>query len=80
MLDTKITRFTPIIHPQHCDVFAIPQTINQYDIVGNNEDRFEKNKYMNLGLSFDHTYLVAKMEDKFFDILTDHFNTILNNI
>lgn len=80
MQDTNITRFIPIIHPQQCAVLAIPRTINHYDIVRNNEDTFELNKYINLGLSFDHTYLDAKMVDNFFDVFTGHFNDILNNI
>ena len=58
---TEITRFIPIVHPRQAATLAIPK------IQFKSEDRegvLSKVSYLNLGLSFDHSFLDAIQASK----------------
>ena len=59
---TEITRFIPIVHPRQAATLAIPK------IQFKSEDRegvLSKVSYLNLGLTFDHSFLDAIQASKF---------------
>jgi len=59
---TEITRFIPIVHPRQAATLAIPK------IQFKSEDRegvLSKISYLNLGLTFDHSFLDAIQASKF---------------
>ena len=75
---TEITRFFPIIHPQQAAVLAIPkiQTKNEIDEKGS----LTQNQYVNLGMSFDHSFLDASQANDFLGSLVDEMDKIVNNL
>ena len=72
---TNITRFIPIIHPKQAAVFALPKIIENYDI--NNEGKIVMSKFINIGLSFDHSFLDASIASEFLDSLESELNKII---
>ena len=54
---TSAARFTPIIHPRQGAIIGVPSI--QKEFVMNSNDQIASRSYINLGISFDHTYLDA---------------------
>ena len=68
---TEITRFIPIVHPRQAATLAIPKI--QFKL----EDRegvLSKVSYLNLGLSFDHSFLDAIQASKVLNDFADNLN------
>lgn len=60
---TDITSFVPIIHPKQAAVLAIPKI--QTKIIIDEKGDYTQMKYINLGISFDHSFLDANMANNF---------------
>ena len=75
---TDVSRFVPIIHPKQAAVLAIPkmQTRNEIDEKG----LVSNNKYVNLGMSFDHSFLDANQANAFLGSLIEEMSVIVNTI
>ena len=75
---TEVTRFIPIVHPQQAAVLAIPkvQTNNEVDEKGS----VTQNQYMNLGISFDHSFLDANQANEFLGSLIEEMDRVVNTL
>ena len=75
---TDVSRFVPIIHPKQAAVLAIPkmQTRNEIDEKG----LVSNNKYVNLGMSFDHSFLDANQANAFLGSLIEEMSVIVNTL
>lgn len=62
---TNVTRFNPIIHPKQAAVLAIPKIQKSFSIDINKS--ISEIQYMNLGISFDHSFLDASQANDFLD-------------
>lgn len=59
---TDVTSFMPIIHPKQSAVLALPKAVDKLFLI---EEKVELHKVINLGLSFDHSFLNATMANNF---------------
>jgi len=75
---TDITSFVPIIHPKQSAVLAIPKIQTRISI--DEKGDYTQIKYINLGISFDHSFLDANMANNFLSILNDEIKKIVINI
>jgi len=75
---TDVTSFVPIIHPNQSAVIALPKIDYRIDIDDN--DEIIKYKSMNLGISFDHSFLDANQANNFLIELINQTNKIVNDI
>jgi pyruvate/2-oxoglutarate dehydrogenase complex dihydrolipoamide acyltransferase (E2) component len=66
---TSVTRFVPIIHPGQAAVLAIPKIENK--ILLDNNGKTVLNKIINLGISFDHSFLDANQAATLLDALVE---------
>ena len=75
---TDVSRFIPIIHPKQSAVLAVPkiQTRNEIDEKG----LVSNNRYVNLGMSFDHSFLDANQANVFLGSLIEEMRDIVNAI
>ena len=73
---TNVSRFYPIIHPGQSAVLAIPKVIDSFCLDKNS--KIIKNKIINIGLSFDHSFLNASMAINFLDNLSSEIEAIIN--
>jgi pyruvate dehydrogenase E2 component (dihydrolipoamide acetyltransferase) len=62
---TNVTRFNPIIHPKQAAVLAIPKIQKSLSI--DNNKSISEIQFMNLGISFDHSFLDASQASDFLD-------------
>jgi len=74
---TDVKRFVPIIHPKQAAVLAIPkiQIKNTYDSKGN----MAQINYMNLGLTFDHSFLNAVHAIELLNCIEDEMKLLIEN-
>lgn len=75
---TEITSFVPIIHPKQAAVLAIPKIQNK--IVLDKNDLVCKERFINLGISFDHSYLDANQANTFLTSLSEEIDLIIENL
>ena len=59
---TNVTSFIPIIHPKQSAVLALPTVTDKLVLIN---EKVEIDKIINLGLSFDHSFLNATMANNF---------------
>ena len=72
---TNVSRFYPIIHPKQAAVLGFPGIINKIHL--DNGKPIAK-KIVNLGLSFDHSFLNASMAIEFLDTISSEIKRIIN--
>jgi pyruvate/2-oxoglutarate dehydrogenase complex dihydrolipoamide acyltransferase (E2) component len=75
---TEITSFNPIIHPEQAAVLAIPKIQNK--IVLDTNGLVCQEQYINLGISFDHSYLDANQGNTFLTSLSEEIDLIIENL
>lgn len=78
MEHTDVTRFVPIIHPNQSAVIALPKIINRVDLDDNGG--IIKHKSLNIGISFDHSFLDANQANNFLIELITQTNLIIDQI
>jgi pyruvate/2-oxoglutarate dehydrogenase complex dihydrolipoamide acyltransferase (E2) component len=66
---TNVTSFTPIVHPDQAAVLAIPRIQQKLCLDKNNSVIYYN--YINLGISFDHSYLDANQANNFLDTVVE---------
>lgn len=64
---TSVDRFIPIIHPGQAAVLAVPRIFEKLKL--DSEGALARANYINLGLSFDHTFLNAMQGIEFLDTI-----------
>ena len=75
---TEIKRFIPIVHPQQAIVIALP-SLQEKNLIDEN-GKIIKSKYINMGLSFDHSYLDAIKASEFINQLEKNMNDIVEKM
>jgi pyruvate dehydrogenase E2 component (dihydrolipoamide acetyltransferase) len=75
---TDVIRFVPIIHPNQSAIISVPKIEKRIDL--DNNDKIIKYNTINLGISFDHSFLDANQANNFFIELENQINMIVNNI
>ena len=75
---TEITSFVPIVHPDQAAVLAIPKI--QSKIVLDKNNLVCKEQFINLGLSFDHSYLDANQANTFLTSLVEEIDLVIENL
>jgi len=73
---TSVNRFYPIIHPKQAAVLALPSIFEKLNM--NEKGDIYKQKLVNLGLSYDHSYLNASMAASFLDTISSELDNIIN--
>ncbi len=64
---TSVGRFIPIIHPRQAAVLAVPKIQKKYEL--DSEGNIAIKGFINMGLSFDHTFLNAMQGIEFLDAI-----------
>lgn len=70
---TKITRFTPIVHPGQAAIVSIPTVKSKIEKVNGG---FHEIRYISLGISYDHTILDANQANLFFEDVEKELSNI----
>ena len=69
---TSVGRFIPIIHPGQAGVLAVPRVFEKLSL--DSDGKIESLSCINLGLSFDHTYLNGIQGIEFLDEIESAMN------
>jgi pyruvate/2-oxoglutarate dehydrogenase complex dihydrolipoamide acyltransferase (E2) component len=70
---TSVGRFIPIIHPKQAGVLAVPKIQKKYELVS--EGNMAIKDFINMGLSFDHTFLNAMQGIEFLDAIESEIHS-----
>ena len=75
---SELTRFIPIIHPKQAAVLAIPKIQTKYAL--DKKSKLEKRRLINIGMSFDHSFLDATQANDFLCTLIEQMDIVSSSL